>query len=150
MSNVTLLELNAWNEPTKSALTDIDAELEKQVAATVLSKLSSLHDVASWTDATNTPMAVKTIIAMYYISWHYDKTYAADGDHSTDDYAKRLRDWAGSLLEDLASGETDIPGEDPVETGQPAFYPTDASSALEPTSDDPSLGPAKFTMGVVW
>jgi hypothetical protein len=149
MAVITLQEANAWCEPTKSAIPDLDQTHVAQVASAVFARLTSQYDTSLWTDATNTPAVVKTIIAMFYVSWHYDKAFSADPGHETDDYAKRLRGWAETLLVKLEEG-TDIPGVDPLPTGQPAFYPNDASSALEPTAADPSLGPNKFSMGVIW
>jgi hypothetical protein len=61
-----------------------------------------------------------------------------------------LKENAGMLIQGLIDGTIEIPGVPPTSSPNPSFYPNDASSALEPTLEDPSLGPARFSMGKVF
>lgn len=149
MPHVTVEQLNAWVEQTKMSFTEVDAALESQVSSMVIAKLAPTFDTAStWTDTTNTPQIVQDVIAMRYVGWYYHRTYSEDEDLSG--YGERLLKESDNLIMGLLSGAIgiiEIPGST---AGQPAFYPNDASSAMEPTPEDPSLGPAKFTMGTIW
>jgi len=88
---------------------------------------------------------------MRYASWLYDRAYSEDSEPSN--YGALLRTEADKLLMGLIDGSIVIPNlpTDVDRTlGSPGFYPTDDSSALEPTVDDTSLGAAKFSMGQVF
>jgi hypothetical protein len=150
MAYVTVTAAQAWTESSKLPIGSIDLELDAQVATQVLGRVASAYDTASWVDTPSTPKLIRSVMAMWYVSWLYDRAYSQDPDGSV--YARRLRQWAEDLLKGIISGVIDL--DDAVannlEAGQPAFYPTDQGSAMDPTDDDPSLGPAKFTMGVVW
>jgi hypothetical protein len=153
MAHITLEEAKAWTEETKvgANFTEINEDLEEQVAEIVLSMLSRRFptEVIIWTDETTTPDLVRTIIAMYYVSFLYDKTYSTDDDLSA--YAVLLRGLADANIEALLGGMIDL-DEVPTNTGfgNPVFYPNDISSASTPTVEDPSLGPAAFSMGRVF
>jgi hypothetical protein len=58
---------------------------------------------------------------------------------------------ANELTQGLLDGSVLLEDEitPPPDTG-PSFYPTDESSLLEPTPEDSSLGPEKFSMGQIW
>jgi hypothetical protein len=151
MANISTADAQAWAELTKLTVSTLDADLETQIATQVLSRIAQAYDVSGWTNSTNTPKLVKNIIAMMYVSWLYSKTYSED-ETGSNEYAIRLLAYAETLILGIISGANDL-DETPEQVGPtttPSYYPTDASSALEPTSDDPSLGPAKFTMGNVW
>lgn len=149
MAHITLAEAQAWTETSKLTLASLDLALESQVSAEVFARLGDGYDTSVWVDEADTPDIVRAIISMYYVSWIYDRTFSSDGANNPNDYAMRLRARADMLLTSIVQGDIDIPGE-VVNTGSPAFYPNDASSALAPTPEDPSLGPAAFTMGTVW
>jgi hypothetical protein len=85
---------------------------------------------------------------MFYAGYYYLRTYSEDED--TSNYGMFLIRQAQTLLSGLIAGTiaiTELPTSD---VGQPAFYPTDASSAQCPTREDPSLGGAKFSMGTIF
>jgi hypothetical protein len=147
MSNIIVEEAQVWCERTKLDLgSSLDGGLEGQVASTVLARLGSTYNTSTWTTTLTTPPVVKTIIAMFYAAWMYNKRYSDDND-DTNAYADKLMEMAEAMLVNLLDGTTEIPGVDPtVDSGAPAFYPTDASSAECPTWDDQSLGPAAFSM----
>jgi hypothetical protein len=147
MSNISISEAQAWCQKNKLDLgTTLDDELEKQVSSQVLTRVATAYDVSGWTDTYTTPEIIKTVIAMYYAAWMYDKLYSDDND-DTNAYADKLMQMAEAILLNILGGVTEIPGVDPIlDSGSPAFYPTDASSAQCATSDDPSLGPAAFSM----
>jgi len=88
---------------------------------------------------------------MMYAGWHYDVTYSENPEENS--FADRLRATAQELIEGIISGAIDlveVPGLPTI--SQPAFYPTDASSAPDafPTLADPSAGPASFSMGKIF
>jgi hypothetical protein len=152
VANVTLEEVNAWGDGTKLLLSDLDIELEAAQASQVLASLSRVYDISTWINETMTPSLVRKIIAMMYMGWYYQKTYSED--ESTNSYGLMLLGQADSLLQGLVAGTLEIPGgvvpATIDSTQSPLYYPTDASSALEPTTDDPSLGGPAFTMGKIW
>lgn len=151
MSNITVGEAQAWAQENKLDLGNaLDGELEVQVSSQVLARVATAYDTSSWVTADTTPQLIKTICAMYYVAWMYEKLYS-DDNSDENAYAQRLMERADAMLQNILDGDTPLPGIPPTnDQTQPAFYPTDISSATEPTIDDPSLGPAKFTMGSVF
>lgn len=150
MARITPADAQGWAESTKLTLSSLDASLVGQIESEVLGRLNSAYDTTGWTDNTNTPSLVKVIIAKLYVSWFYDRQYSENQDEGND-YAALLRTNAEMLITGLLDGTIDIPGVPQAGSGLgPIFYPNDSSSALEPTADDQSLGPAKFSMGKVF
>lgn len=152
MPHITVTEAQGWLESTKLTLSELDSELETSVASQILGQLAAGFDVSTWASPTTTPTLVRKILAMYYASWVYDKSYSEDPDGAQ--YSLRLRARADALIAGILGGSivlTDLtdPGQD-QQLGQPAFYPTDVSDGMTPTNDDPSLGPAKFSMGFIF
>jgi|SRR5690242_73738 len=151
MGNITVEEAQVWCQRNKLDLgVQLDGGLEVQVSSQILGRVAAVYDTSSWTTSLNTPQLVKTIIAMYYAAWTYNKLYS-DDNTDTNAYADKLMAMADAMLQNIIDGITEIPGVEPVgDSSEPSFYPTDASSALEATVEDPSLGPAKFSMGTVF
>lgn len=149
MAYVTLAAAKSWTETTKvgDSFSTLNSDLEKQVSALVLGRLRDKYNATSWTDDQNTPKLILTIMAMYYVSFMYDKTYSTDDDLSA--YAVLLRSIADNNIAGLLDGTIDLDDDDSIKDpgSDLAFYPNDSSSALEPTSFDSSLGDAKFSMG---
>lgn len=147
MARVTQREVQSWLELTKLNLAALNTDLLSQLEEEVLVQLSSVYDVSTWVDETTTPKIVRTIIAKTYASYQIDKAYSENQDEGND-YAARLMANANMLLAGLTSGMFEIPEvPSPENPGTASFYPTDASSAMEPTFEDPSLGPARFSLG---
>lgn len=145
-AHITKEEAQAWAEGTKLTISALDTELELHMATEVIVRLDSVADTSTWVDSTSTPKIVRTIISKLYVAWLYDRQYSEDiADGSA--YADRLKANAEMLIMGILDGTIDIPGVIATGSGTPGFYPTDASSALTPTFDDPSLGPAAFSMG---
>lgn len=150
MARITPADAQGWGELTKLDLSNLDASLLNQIEAEILGRLSSAYDVTGWLNETNTPDLVKVIIAKTYVAWFYDRQYS-ENQNQGNDYAVLLRANAEALMTGLIDGTIDIPGIPQVGSGLGAsFYPNDASSAMDPTLDDQSLGPAKFSMGKVF
>jgi hypothetical protein len=150
MAHITVADAQAWAQPTKLDLDNVlDGDLEGQVSTQILARVATAYDTSSWLTTATTPALVKSIIAMYYIAWLYERLYS---DDNTDEnaYAVKLMQWAEDLLTNIISGVTPIGVVPANDQSSPAFYPTDVSSASEPTEDDPSLGPASFSMGQVF
>lgn len=150
MARISLDELNAWLEQSKLAVSDL-TEVEDLLAhleEEVITRLETTYDTSGWTSDSTTPKIVRTIISKYVASWIIDKEYSENQDEGND-YAKRLCDNADSVMERIIDGTIVIPEVPNPETGRyPSFYPNDASSAQEPTSDDPSLGGPYFSLGM--
>src|SRR5882762_9162995 len=135
--HITVDEANAWADHSKLNFGELDSDLEASQATQVLTKVSQVYDVTSWITPGTTPALIRKIISMLYVGWYYQRTYSEDGN----------------LIAGIISGAITLPDVPPgtdLGFSQPVFYPTDASSALQPTDDDPSLGPAKFSMGRIW
>ena len=146
MPRITVSQAQAWAEGTKLNISALDNDLLDLLEEEVVRQLASITDVTVWVDALTTPRLVQTIISKLYVAWTYDKQYSEDIEQGNN-YADRLKLNAQALLTGLLAGTIELPGVPDV-SGSPVFYPTDASSAMEPTSDDPSLGPAAFSMGM--
>lgn len=151
MARITPGDANAWTDKAKLNLTALDSELETSVASQVLGRVSQIYDVSGWTDQNSTPELIKSIIAMMYVAWHFQRVYSEDTDISN--YGILLMDRAEALLDGIVSGVSTIVGVTPLggaDTATVSFYPTDLSSAQTPTFDDPSLGGPRFTVGHLW
>jgi len=151
MARVTVAEVQGWLDGAKITITTLDTELIANLETETLSRLASVYDVSGWTDDTNTPKLIRTIISKYYSSWLIDRFYSENQDGGSD-YAKRLCDNADMVMTGIIEGQitvTDGSGDPiPPDTSRSAtFYPTDASSAQLPTFDDPSLGGPYFSLG---
>lgn len=150
MARITLAEANAWLEPTKLTLAAIDPELESQVVNLVFGRLAPVFETGSWLNDASTPSIVRTIIAMHYVAWTYDKYYSDDAESNA--YARLLRQYADVNIAALVSGDIELV-ELPMandEIKKPAFFPNDVSSANDPTPDNPSDGGPSFLMGSVF
>lgn len=150
MARITLAEAQAWGEPTKLPLPSLDISLVAQVEEQVIARLSSAYTTITWIDAVTTPRLVRSVIAMFYMSWLYDRAYSEDNELNA--WAARLAQMANDLLTEIIEGTIDIPdvpGSGDSLSG-PVFYPTDASTAGTASADDWSQGPESFNMGKVW
>jgi hypothetical protein len=152
MANIDIQEAQAWSEQTKLNLgSSLDGELEASIATQVISRIAQVYDVSSWVDNTTTPKLVRSIIGMLYVAWVYSRQYSENVGPGVVTYGDLLRQNAENLVVGIVTGAIALADAvPPSDTGTPVFYPTDASTALAPTADDPSLGPEKFTMGVIW
>lgn len=149
MARILLSDAQGWAESTKLPLSSLDVSLLDQIESEVLARVSSAYDTSTWLDAATTPTVIKVIFAKTYVAWVYDRQYS-ENQTQGNDYAMLLRQNAEMLITGLIDGTINIPGVIPTGSGIPSYYPNDASSAMPPTIDDPSLGPAKFSMGKVF
>lgn len=150
MALITPTDAQGWAEPTKLSVSTLNVSLLEQLESEILARINSSYDTTVWTTPANTPNVIKTIIAKMYVAWFYDRQYSENQDQGND-YAAMLRANAEMLIEGLVDGTITIPGVTPIGSGAGAsFYPNDLSSASTPTFEDPSLGPAKFSMGKVF
>jgi hypothetical protein len=158
VAHINASDAQAWVEATKLPISTIDTNLEQQVANEVLGNLTETYGefVPTWTDATNTPLIVRQVIAMIYTSWVYDRAYSeveTSGQNSS--YGATLRRWAETLLQNIIRGSVSIAEISPDEPAvAPVFYPNDASDAIPAWATswchDESVGPAKFTIDKVF
>ena len=132
--HITVPEANAWADKVKLNIGFLDSELENTQATQVLSRVSQAYNVSSWVDTTSTPSLIRKIIAMLYVGWFFQLTYSEDD--STSSYGLLLINQAENLINGIVDGSITlvdaVAGTD-LGLSQPAFYPTDASSALTPT-----------------
>jgi hypothetical protein len=146
---ITLAEANAWLESTKLTLSTLDAPLLDQVSTRVLGALAGAFDTTGWTNESNTPQLVRSIIAMHYVAWVYSRAYSDDSNEDND-YSALLRRQADISIAGLVQGSITLP-EVPVDVvGQPAFFPNDLSSSQQPTTENPSDGAPAFMMGTTF
>lgn len=153
MARITLQEAQAWVEGTKFTISSIAAgtnlDLLLQIEEEIVSRVASTFDTTTWVDATTTPRLVRVAIAKKFVAWMYRRQYSESITDTDAAYATLLEVNSETIVSGLVDGSIEIPGIDSP-TDQPGFYPTDTSSLMEPTFDDPSLGPAKFSMGMVF
>jgi hypothetical protein len=149
-----LLEVQAWVEATKFTIVSIatspNVDLLTEIEEEVVVRIGTgAYDISTWTDATTTPKIVRVAIAKKFVAWMYRRQYSESMLEDDATYAALLDANAELIISGLVDGSIEIPGIT-VLTGVPSFYPTDASSALLPTFEDPSLGPNKFSMGTTF
>lgn len=153
MPRITQAEAQAWGEATKFTVPDISAspisDLLTHIETEVIARLSGAHDVSGWANAATTPSVVRTAISKKFIAWLYRRQYSESIEDNDASYSALLDANAELLIQGLISGAIEIPGVD-SDTDEPLYYPTDASSAMVPTAQDSSLGPAKFSMGMTF
>ncbi len=156
MPRITVAEAQAWAESSKftiptsgggSSFTAQDTSQLEQIEEEILAKIANAYDTSDWTDENTTPRLVRVAIAKKFVAWAYRRQYSESLGDVDASYSALLEANASSIIDGIVDGTIEIPDEGGSNIG-PVFYPTDASSALEPTRDDPSLGPAKFSMGL--
>jgi hypothetical protein len=152
LARITLNQVKAWAEPTKFSIVALDTDLLAHMEEEVLDRLRSVEgtDVDSWVDASTTPVLVQTIISKKYFAILYSRQYSEDNGPKENVYAAKVDANAEMLILGILAGTIVIPGTVTSPNTSPGYYPTDVSSAQDPTDDDMSLGPAKFSMNQVF
>lgn len=156
MAHFTAGEANAWLEDTKLSLDSIDTNLEQQIAAQILPRLTLAgFNTAAWTNDSTTPQLIRSLMAMLYVAWIYDRAYSDNNEDATSNYASLLRQHVELNIAGLVAGSIILTEEPDVNTdiGQPSFFPNDASSNTDAGFHvDPSQGdgPPAFMMGTVF
>lgn len=146
MARVTQSEVAAWVDRSKIAMTALDQDLLSHLEEEVLVQLNPQFNTSTWVSPETTPRIIRVIIAKVYASFYIDRAYSENQDGGND-YATRLMDNANMLIAGLVSGSITIPEIPADNPNTVSFYPTDASSALEPTPEDRSLGGPWFSLG---
>lgn len=153
MARITLLQAQAWVEATKftipSLATEPNASMLALLESEVIARVNGAYDTSTWVDAATTPLLVQTAISKLFVAWAYRRQYSESILETDAAYAALLEQNAELIISGLIDGTIVLPGVTTL-TGTPSFYPTDASSAMWPTFDDPSLGPNKFSMGTTF
>jgi hypothetical protein len=151
VAHIDVNDTSAWAEPLRLPITVLDNDLEDSIATQVLAKLAVVIDVTSWLDLNSTPEIVRKIIAMQYVASYINRSQSSEED--LNNYALWLWANAETLIDGLIAGtlvlDPTVPP-DGTDPSSPLYYPTDASSAQEPTPDDMSLGGPAFSMGRIW
>lgn len=153
---VELTDVTVWADTASGkfpAMSTLEGNLVLAIQTEIAARLALLYDVDAWIDSSTTPSLIKKIIGMMYVAAVFQRTYADDNDISN--YGTRLADSAEKLLTGLIAGSItllDLPAEQDLAPGTntAVSYPNDASSALTPTVDDPSLGGPIFSVGTIW
>ena len=151
MARVTAAEVQGWLDGAKITISSLDTELIANIEEETLARLDPIYDITGWTNTSNTPKIIRTVISKYYASWLIDRFYSENQDGGSD-YAKRLCDNADMVMTGIINGQivvNDGTGATiPPQTSRGAsFYPTDASYSQTPTPSDPSLGGPYFSLG---
>ncbi len=149
MPRIVTEDVRAWVESSKLNVQALDLEHLDQIETEVLARVGTVYDTSAWLDSSATPRLIQVIIAKMYAGWLYDKLYSENQSESNQ-YAQQIKTNAEQLIMGLLDGTIEIPGVVASSPQEASFYPNDASSALNPTSDDTSLGPAKFSIGRVF
>jgi hypothetical protein len=146
--------MQAWVEASRlsSTFDTVEDDLESQVVNQLWARLIGSFDINTWTDENNTPNLIRSILAMQYVAWLYEKSFSTD-DEDGSAYATLLRMTAENNIAALLAGTIelpDVPSSVDSTLGQPSFFPNDASSSVYPTPDAPADGPGSFSMGQVF
>lgn len=149
MTRIDVDDVKAWVETTKLDPQDLNLIHLDQLETEVLARIGTVYNTSGWVDKPSTPRLIQVIIAKMYACWLYRKAYS-ENQSEGNAYAEMLAANAEMLIAGLIDGTIELP-EVPGDSSQVAsFYPTDYSSSLMPTREDPSLGPAKFSLGKVF
>jgi hypothetical protein len=146
MPRIAVDDVRAWVESSKLNVQAVDNNHCTQIEEEILARIGGVYDTSTWVDQGSTPRLIRVIIAKMYVGWLYDKLYS-ENQSVSNRYARLIKDNAETLIEGVIDGTIEIPGVTALSSQAATFYPNDASSALTPTADDPSLGPAKFSLG---
>lgn len=160
MTRITVQEAQGWVEGTKFAVFDAlgqgdtfatnDTNMLNQIEVEVLARVAVAYDTSGWTNSTNTPELIRVAIAKKFVAWLYRRQYSESIAEDDAAYAALLDSNSELIIQGIVDGTIEIPSLPSSATSTPLFYPTDASSAMEPTVDDSSLGSNKFSMGMVF
>ena len=146
MARIAIEDVKAWVEDSKLKPQALDLDHLSQLEEEVLARLASIYDTSIWVDKSTTPRLVQTIIAKYYTAWLYNKFYS-ENQSQPNLYAMLVTRNAETLVSGILDGTITVPGAIESNAVDPSFYPNDASSIQDPTLADPSLGPARFSLG---
>ncbi len=137
MAHVTVAEVQAWLDPDKIDLADNDTLPEEEhVSNFVLSRLAQVFDTSGWTNSSNTPMLVKTIISGITAGRRYNKVYSETED-AGNRYANKIEAIMTDMLGQVIAGTLTLidveTGNPPaqVTANNPIFWPNDLTGALE-------------------
>ncbi|SRR6266487_3629 len=149
MARISVDDVKAWVESTKLNPQALDLDQLSQIEEEIFARINSIYDVSGWIDRASTPRLIQVIIAKSYTGWLYDKFYS-ENQSDSNHYASLIKMNAETLILGILDGTIEIPGVIASNPASASFYPNDASSALIPTDQDMSLGPAKFSLGKVF
>lgn len=156
MARITVREAQAWVEGTKFTIgtngvfTQKELDLLTQIEEELLARIASAYDPTLWVDSTTTPHLIRVAIAKKFVAWMYRRQYSEDLPEADASYSALLEINSETIVVGIVDGVIEIPGIPGGSTQTPGFYPTDDSSLLEPTVDDMSLGPNKFSINQVF
>lgn len=107
---ITVGEINQYLNDTKFEIGVGDAEeliLEASESAYVMGRLSTEYDVLEWTNASTTPVLVRSVIAMRVAGRLY-LSQLADYDQSADQYGRMLLRDSMSMIGMILSADVNI------------------------------------------
>lgn len=151
MAHVTLPEIEQWLG-SKLDLAALPTDLEATASVTVLSRLSAVYDVSTWTTDATTPALVRKVISLFVAGWEYDRHFAEDAISNVS-YGTKLEMRAEELLALIISGAMAIDDIVVVAASQdrPGFWPTtDATDLWKADPTDPEGAARYFEIGVTW
>lgn len=149
MARISIDDVQAWVENSKIVPPSLDLDHVDQIETEILARLGGVYNTSLWVDKATTPRLIQVIIAKTYTGWLYDKMYS-ENQSQPNIYSRMIKQNAEMLIDGILDGTIEIPGTPATTEQGPTFYPNDISSAQEPTFEDPSLGPAKFSMGRIF
>lgn len=151
MSYLSVDQVQAWLQSTKYPVPVVSETFETTASTTVLGKISQRYDTSGWTNSTNTPKLVLSIMSMLVAAYEMRK-YASEEDGLTS-HAEWLEERAMTMCADIVDGCIDLAEADPSTTsslgGGPLFWPTDDSTLFAETyPHDANASPRAFSMGM--
>jgi hypothetical protein len=147
MPLVNIQDVQNWlsdNRLLVDVTDDLDdiAGFEEHIKA----QLSTLYDTTLWTDASSTPVLVRSVLGARLAALRYRKVYADQADELP--HADWLEAWATSTVEGILNGTLPLTDATDVETASAqssiSFYPDDTTEVTYPEQA------RKFTMGQVF
>lgn len=138
MSYVSVKDIQSWLQNTKFDVTSVDSRRETFAVNHIFGKLSQRYDTTIWTDDTDTPSVVLSLISMWMAASHL--RIAASEEDGLVSYADWLDLTVTGTCDSIVSGAVDIEGiaEDSTSSlgGAAEFLPNNSSTTLWESSHD--------------
>lgn len=147
MPLVNIQDVQNWLSDNR-LLVDVTDDLEDIAGLEehIKAQLSTLYDTTLWTDASSTPVLVRSVLGARLAALRYRKVYSDQVDELP--YADWLEEWAKMTVDGILDGSLLLSDATDVDTAAEqssiSFYPDDTTEVAYPEQA------RKFTMGQVF
>ncbi len=112
MAHVTAPGIQAWLQSTKLTIDVVDVDKDSVATNLVFGRVGTLYDTSTWTDASNTPALIQTIMCMLLAAWTYRVSYA-EVVEVDNPFATWLETLAEQTIQAILTGSIEVVGATP-------------------------------------